>query len=440
MKKIKKTEEYHPLTWRLRKDEDPVWFNEYSSKNGYVAAKNAILNLNSENIIQLISESGLKGRGGAGFPTGLKWSLVSKNSSKEQIIYFLCNADEMEPGTFKDRLLMEQIPHLLLEGMIIGGYALKAFCGYIFLRGEYIKAENNLNHAILEAKEKKILGKNIFNSNFDFEIFIHTGAGRYICGEETALINSLEGKRPIPRSKPPFPGNFGLWGKPTCVNNVETIANIPAIILNGVKWYKNISKSKNDFGTKMVGFSGKVKNPGVWEVPFGITFREIFEEYAGGMKNNFQLKAWLPGGAGTAFLLESHLDLKIEFDTIMNAGSRLGTALSIAIDNEINIVSLLLNLEIFFARESCGWCTPCREGLPWIVKILKSIKEKKGFPGDIELLEEHCENLRLGRTFCAHAPGAVEPLKSAIKYFRKEFELGITSIHKKNFFLEEDFL
>ncbi|MXP67306.1 NADH-quinone oxidoreductase subunit NuoF [Pantoea sp. Aalb] len=424
MKKIIRTAETHPLTWRLRNDELPVWIDEYCSKNGYVGAKIALKGMNPENIIELVKKSGLKGRGGAGFPTGLKWSLLPKN--KSTICYLICNADEMEPGTYKDRLLMEQMPHQLLEGMLICAFALQAYCGYIFLRGEYIKAAINLRRAINEATHIGMLGNNIFNTGFNFNLFLHIGAGRYICGEETALINSLEGRRPNPRFKPPFPATNGLWGKPTCINNVETLSNIPAIFLNGTDWYNNLSKS-NDTGTKMMGFSGRVNNPGVWELPFGVTAREILEDYAGGMQNGLKLKAWQPGGAGTDFLIEHHLDLPMDFMSISKAGSRLGTALAMAVDHEINMVSLVRNLEDFFARESCGWCTPCREGLPWSVKILCALEQKKGHPGDIETLQHLCYQLSIGKTFCAHAPGAIEPLQSAIKYFREEFEAGIKS-------------
>ncbi|PPI86721.1 NADH-quinone oxidoreductase subunit NuoF [Candidatus Pantoea edessiphila] len=423
-KKVIYTSETHPLTWRLRKDREPVWINEYCNKNGYLAAKNTIKNMTSEDIISLIKESGLKGRGGAGFPTGLKWSLMPKDELMN-IRYLICNADEMEPGTYKDRLLMEQIPHQLIEGMIIAAFALKAYRGYIFLRFEYIEAAANLRRAIIEANEVNFLGKNIFYTDFSFELIVHTGAGRYICGEETALINSLEGKRANPRSKPPFPANVGVWGKPTCVNNVETLSNIPAILLNGVKWYRNISKSE-DTGTKIMGFSGRLKNPGLWELPFGITAGEILEDYAGGMQDGLNCKAWQPGGASTDFLTERHLYLPMEFSSISKAGSRLGTAIAMVVDDKINMVSLLINIEKFFARESCGWCTPCREGLPWIVKVLIAIENKQGQPGDIEMLQQMCHQLSVGKTFCAHAPGAIEPLQSAIKYFREEFEEGIS--------------
>lgn len=431
-RQITRNEQTHPLTWRLREDQQPVWLEEYLIKNGYQGAKNALSSMSPDQVVSLVKDAGLKGRGGAGFSTGLKWSLMPKDDSMN-IRYLLCNADEMEPGTYKDRLLMEQLPHLLIEGMLIGAYALKAYRGYIFLRGEYIEAAKHLRKAIEEAKAAGLLGKNILASGFDFELFVHTGAGRYICGEETALINSLEGRRANPRSKPPFPATSGVWGKPTCVNNVETLCNVPAIITHGKEWYLGLSEGKSkDAGTKLMGFSGRVNNPGLWELPFGITAREILEDYAGGMRAGLTLKAWQPGGAGTDFLTEAHLDLAMDFDTIAKAGSRLGTALAMAVDHEINMVALTRNLEQFFARESCGWCTPCRDGLPWSVKILQALERGEGQPGDIETLEQLCRFLGPGKTFCAHAPGAVEPLQSAIKYFRAEFEAGISQQNLAN--------
>lgn len=429
---INRTAETHPLTWRLRDDQQVVWFDEYRKKNGYVGAEKALKGFTPAEIVSEVKESGLSGRGGAGFSTGLKWSLMPADESMN-IRYILCNADEMEPGTYKDRLLMEQLPHLLIEGMLIGGYALKAYRGYIFIRGEYHEAAHHLNKAIAEAKQAGFLGKNILGSGFDFDLFVHTGAGRYICGEETALINSLEGRRANPRSKPPFPATAGAWGKPTCVNNVETLCNVPAIMEHGAEWYKGLSAGKSvNTGTKLMGFSGRVKNPGLWELPFGITARELLEDYAGGMQSGLTLKAWQPGGAGTDFLTESHLDLPMDFPSIAKAGSRLGTALAMAVDDKINMVSLTRNLEEFFARESCGWCTPCRQGLPWTVKLLRAIERGKGQPGDIETLEHLCRMLGPGNTFCALAPGAVEPLQSAIKYFRSEFEAGISAQRMSN--------
>lgn len=422
---ITRTPETHPLTWRLRDDGQPVWMDEYESKNGYAAMKTALQTLAPAEIAEQVKAAGLKGRGGAGFPTGVKWGLMPPNDGVTTR-YLLCNADEMEPNTWKDRLLMEQLPHVLIEGMIISARALEATKGFIFLRGEYVDAANNLNRALAECRAKGYLGKNILGTGVDFDLYVHTGAGRYICGEETALINSLEGRRANPRAKPPFPAAVGVWGKPTCVNNVETLSNVSAIIANGVAWYTGLARpGSEDHGTKMMGFSGKVKNPGVWELPMGISARELFEDYAGGMRDGYTLKAWQPGGAGTGFLLPEHLDAQMYAAGIGKVGTRMGTGLALAIDNTINMVSLLRNMEEFFARESCGWCTPCRDGLPWSVKLLRALERGDGQPGDIETLLQLVGHLGPGKTFCAHAPGAVEPLGSAIKYFRGEFEAGI---------------
>jgi len=422
--RMPRSAEKHPLTWRLREDGEPVWLDEYRSKNGYKAAVEA-LKKSPDELVGEVKDSGLKGRGGAGFPTGVKWSLMPKDDSRD-IRYLLCNADEMEPNTWKDRMLMEQMPHLLLEGMLISAYALKAYRAYIFLRGEYVDAARHLNRAIAEAKQAGLLGENIFGSGFNLEIFVHSGAGRYICGEETALISSLEGRRANPRSKPPFPAGAGVWGKPSCVNNVETLCNVPAIIEHGNDWYHGLAREgSEDHGTKLMGFSGKVNNPGVWELPLGTPARELFEDYAGGMRDGYTLKAWQPGGAGTGFLLPEHLEALMYSGGIGKVGTRMGTGLAMAVDHTVSMVSLLRNMEQFFARESCGWCTPCRDGLPWTVKLLLALENGEGKPGDIEILEQLVWANGPGKTFCAHAPGAVEPLGSAIKYFRDEFEAGI---------------
>lgn len=420
--------ETHPLTWRLRDDGEPVWLTEYEAKDGYSAARKALQTLSPDDIVNSVKDSGLKGRGGAGFSTGVKWSLMPKDDSLT-VRYLLCNADEMEPNTYKDRLLMEQLPHLLIEGMLISARALKASTGYIFLRGEYVESAANLSRAVAEAEAAGLLGDNILGSGFNFHLYVHTGAGRYICGEETALINSLEGRRANPRSKPPFPAVVGAWGKPTCVNNVETLCNVPAIIGNGNEWYKALARAgSEDMGTKLMGFSGRVKNPGVWELPFGITAQEVFEDYAGGMRDGYTLKAWQPGGAGTGFLLPEHLSAMMTSGGIGKVGTRMGTGISLAVDHTINMVSLLRNMEEFFSRESCGWCTPCRDGLPWSVKLLRALENGEGRDGDIEVLLQLVNYLGPGRTYCAHAPGAVEPLGSAIKYFRDDFERGIAAV------------
>lgn len=422
---IARSAETHPLTWRLRDDGATVGLAEYQSKAGYAALRKALKDLSPAEIVEQVKDSGLKGRGGAGFPTGVKWGLMPPSDGKSPR-YLLCNADEMEPNTWKDRLLMEQLPHLLIEGMVISARALAATTGYIFLRGEYVDAARILNAALDEARAAGFIGKNILGSGFDFELYVHTGAGRYICGEETALINSLEGRRANPRAKPPFPAAVGVWGMPTCVNNVETLSNVSAIVANGVDWFKSLARpGSEDHGTKMMGFSGKVKNPGVWELPFGISARELFEDYAGGMRDGYTLKAWQPGGAGTGFLLPEHLEAQMYAAGIGKVGTRMGTGLALAIDNSISMVSLLRNMEEFFARESCGWCTPCRDGLPWSVKILRALERGEGQAGDIETLLQLVGHLGPGKTFCAHAPGAVEPLGSAIKYFRSEFDAGV---------------
>lgn len=425
--RIARTAETHPLTWRLRDDGATVGLAEYQSKNGYAGLRKALKELSPAEIVEQVKDSGLKGRGGAGFPTGVKWGLMPPSDGKSPR-YLLCNADEMEPNTWKDRLLMEQLPHLLIEGMVISARALAATTGYIFLRGEYVDAARILNAALDEARAAGLVGKNILGSGFDFELYVHTGAGRYICGEETALINSLEGRRANPRAKPPFPAAVGVWGMPTCVNNVETLSNVSAIVANGVDWFKSLARpGSEDHGTKFMGFSGKVKNPGVWELPFGITAQELFEDYAGGMRDGYTLKAWQPGGAGTGFLLPEHLSAQMYAAGIGKVGTRMGTGLALAIDNSISMVSLLRNMEEFFARESCGWCTPCRDGLPWSVKILRALERGEGQSGDVETLLQLVGHLGPGKTFCAHAPGAVEPLGSAIKYFRSEFDAGVAS-------------
>ncbi len=424
---MSKSAETHPLTYRLAGDgQPPMDIKAYEAQDGYAAVKKAVGKMAPEDITQLVKDANLRGRGGAGFPAGIKWSLIPMGDDAPKQKYLVCNADEMEPGTFKDRLLMEQLPHQLVEAMIVAGYAIQATKAYIFLRGEYILAAKRLNQAIAEAKAAGYLGDNILGSGWNLELSVHTGAGRYICGEETALISSLEGRRANPRAKPPFPQIAGLWGKPTVVNNVETLSNVPHIVLRGADWYKGLSQGKSgDAGTKLYGVSGKTVRTGVWELPIGTTAREIVEEHAGGMRDGLKLRAWLPGGASTDFLLPEQLDLAMDYDTIGKAGSRMGTGLIMVVDDQQNMISVVRNLEEFFARESCGWCTPCRDGLPWTVKLLRAIERGEGQPRDIELLERMTRFLGPGKTFCAHAPGAMEPLQSSLKFFREEFEKGI---------------
>jgi NADH-quinone oxidoreductase subunit F len=414
-----------PLTWRLQHGAAITDIETYESLEGYAAVRKVVQKMSPVDVQKLVKDANLRGRGGAGFPTGVKWSLIPMGADAG-VKYLVCNADEMEPGTFKDRLLMEKLPHQLVEAMIVAGYAIQATRAYIFLRGEYILAAERLNDAIKQAKAAGYLGDNILGSGWSMDLYVHTGAGRYICGEETALINSLEGRRANPRAKPPFPQIAGAWGKPTIVNNVETLCNVPPIVMRGADWFKSLSEGKSsDSGTKLYGVSGKAKRTGVWELPIGTTARELLEVHAGGMQDGLELKCWLPGGASTDFLMPEHLDLAMDYDTISKAGSRMGTGLIMVIDHKQNMISVLRNLEDFFARESCGWCTPCRDGLPWGVKILRALERGEGRPEDIEQLSKLTRDLWIGKTFCAHAPGAMEPLMSALKYFRSEFEQGI---------------
>lgn len=425
-----KSAETHPLTYRLPEEgQEPLLdLKAYEARDGYAAVHKALKEMAPGDITQLVKDSNLRGRGGAGFPAGVKWSLIPMGDDAPKQKYLVCNADEMEPGTFKDRLLMEQLPHQLIESMIIVGYAMQASKAYIFLRGEYVLAAERLNRAIAQAREAGYLGENILGTGWSLQLTVHTGAGRYICGEETALINSLEGRRANPRSKPPFPQIAGLWGKPTVVNNVETLSSVPHIVQHGAEWFKGLSQGKStDSGTKLYGVSGKTRRTGVWELPIGTTAREIIEEHAGGMREGLNLMAWLPGGASTDFLTPDHLDLAMDYDTIGKAGSRMGTGLIMVVDDQQDIVAVVRNLEEFFARESCGWCTPCRDGLPWTVKLLQAIERGEGQPKDIELLQRMTRFLGPGKTFCAHAPGAMEPLQSALKFFPEAFEKGIVS-------------
>ena len=414
-----------PLTRLIDVTAGPLDLKGYEAEGGYRALKTAVKELQPQDIQGRVKDANLRGRGGAGFPTGIKWSLIPMGPDSGAK-YLVCNADEMEPGTFKDRLLMEQVPHQLVEAMAIAARAIGARLGYIFLRGEYVLAAERLNRALDEARAAGYIGQNILGTDTSFELHVHTGAGRYICGEETALINSLEGRRANPRAKPPFPQIAGLWGRPTIVNNVETLSNIPHIVNNGADWFKGLNQGKSkDGGTKLYGCSGPANKTGVWELPIGTSAREILEVHAGGMRGGKTLKAWLPGGASTDFLLPEHLDLAMDFDTIAKAGSRMGTGLITVMHEGQSMVSAVRNLEEFFARESCGWCTPCRDGLPWSVKILRALERGEGQPEDLNHLAKLTRWLGPGKTFCAHAPGAMEPLQSALKYFRAEFEAGI---------------
>ena len=411
-----------PLTQNINAERDPVGMQAYEANHGYQAMKKAVKEMSPSDCLDVVKDSGLRGRGGAGFPTGMKWSFVPMENVSEGHKYLVCNADEMEPGTFKDRLLMECDPHQLIEGMIISAWTIQADVAYIFIRAEYHLASRLLQEAIDACYEKGYLGKNILGTDFNLEMYVHSSAGRYICGEETALINSLEGKRANPRAKPPFPQVSGLWGRPTIVNNVETLCNITHIVRHGADWFKSLGIGA-DAGTKLFGVSGRVKNPGCWELPMGTPIRELIEQHAGGMEDGYKLKGFLPGGASTDFLVEEHLDLAMDYDVIGKAGSRLGTGTMIILDDKTCPVGMVKNLVEFFAQESCGFCTPCRDGLPWSAQVLGDIEIGNGRPEDLVTLSDQAKFIgAMGNTHCALAPGAMEPLTSAMKYFADDFQ------------------
>ncbi len=408
-----------PLTKNMKPDGAALTLQEYERVGGYQGIRKA-LRMAPKDVTDVVTKSGLRGRGGAGFPTGPKWAFVPLGKDAPRPKYLVANADEMEPGTFKDRWLLEGNPHQLLEGMMIAAGALEADVAYVFLRGEYVLAAERVQRAIAEAHAAGYLGSKIFGSEVNLQLHLHISAGRYMCGEETGLLNALEGKRANPRTKPPFPQTSGLFGKPTIVQNVETLSNLPHIVNNGAEWFKKLSRT-GDAGTKLYGASGKVKRPGLWELPMGTTIRELLEEHAGGMRNGVKFRGLLPGGASTDFLTEQHLDVKMDFTEVQKAGSRLGTGTMIVLDDQTCPVGMVWNLEDFFAQESCGWCTPCWSGLRWAERILGAFERGQGSEADLEKLSWITNFCAPGNTFCALAPGAVEPLQSALKYFREDF-------------------
>jgi len=410
-----------PLTRNIRPGGARITLEEYAAAGGYQGLRKA-LRMSPQDVQAAVKDSNLRGRGGAGFSTGQKWSFVPMGADAPHPKYLIANADEMEPGTFKDRLLLECDPHQLIEGMIISAYAIEADVAFVFLRWAYREAAVRLQVSIAEAYAAGYLGTNILNSGYALEMYLHVSAGRYMCGEETALLNALEGRRANPRSKPPYPQTSGVWGKPTIVNNVETLCNVPHIVNRGATWFKSLSRSSGDGGTKLYGASGRVKRPGLWELPMGTPLREILEEHAGGMREGYRLRGVLPGGASTEFLVEADLDVPMDFDSVQKAGSRLGTGTAVVLDDRTCPVGMLHNLEHFFAQESCGWCTPCWSGLSWVEDLLFALEQGHGRPEDLERLQEHTHRLAPGHTYCALAPGAAEPLQSGLKHFREDFE------------------
>lgn len=387
----------------------------YKRHGGYKAMEKALA-MNADDVIALIKDSGLRGRGGAGFPTGNKWGFIPQNDGKEH--YLVVNADESEPGTCKDMPLLLANPHVLIEGMIIASYAIRANHAFIYLRGEVAHVFRRVMQAIEDAYKAGHLGKNIAGTGYNLEITLHAGAGAYICGEETALLDSLEGFRGQPRLRPPFPAIAGLYAKPTVVNNVESIASVPAIIANGVEWFKAMGTEKSK-GFTLYSLSGHVKNPGQFEAPLGITLREILE-IAGGMRDGHQLKFWTPGGSSTPMFTAEHLDIPLDYEGVAGAGSMLGTKALQIFDETTCVVRAVLRWVEFYKHESCGKCTPCREGTWWMVQMLQDLEDGKGTEADLEKLLDLCDNIA-GRSFCALADGAVSPVVSSIKYFRDEY-------------------
>ncbi len=389
---------------------------------GYEGLRKA-LTQQPNDIIEQVKASGLRGRGGAGFPTGMKWQFVLKDTPKPK--YIACNADESEPGTFKDHVLMERNPHLLFEGCAIGCYAIGAKVAYIYIRGEFLHVQKVLEAELKKAYDAGYLGKNIFGSGFDCDIYIHRGAGAYEAGEETALIESLEGKRAQPRIKPPFPAVAGLYQCPTAVNNVETLCNVPLIVLDGAEWFAKLGPEKNG-GPKLFCISGQVKRPGVYEASMYTTLRELIfgDEYAQGMANGRAFKALIPGGSSVPILLDEHLDAPASFDGVQKAGSLLGSAGLIVMDDSVCMVWLAMNLLHFYRHESCGKCTPCREGGDWLYKLLMRIERGEGQAKDIDLLYSVANNI-VGKTLCAFGDAAATPVLTTINLFRDEFEAHV---------------
>jgi NADH-quinone oxidoreductase subunit F len=401
-------------------DPDQCLIGTYEKNGGYQAIKKAIPHIPPDTLIDMVKQSWLRGRGGAGFSTGMKWSFVPKGKGLDK--YVVCNCDESEPGTFKDRLLIEKDPHQLIEGVILASYAIDARRAFIYCRGEFYEGIRKLKKAVEEARNSGYLGNHIFGTDFSLEIVVHPGAGAYIAGEETALLNSLEGYRATPRLKPPFPASSGLYSKPTVVNNVETLCNVVHIVNRGVEWYTSIGKPKNT-GTKIFQISGQIKNPGCYEFPIGIPLREVIDA-AGGMLPGRSFKACYPGGSSCALLNAKDLDIAMDFDTLTHRDSALGTASIIVMDDTADMVQVALRLMEFYQNESCGKCTPCREGTRWVVQMLSRIVAGQGTFGDLDVITQVCKSMT-ETSFCPLAPGAALPIESAIAEFRDEFEAYI---------------
>ena len=390
----------------------------YTAGGGYATLDKAFA-MTPDEVTELVKDAGLRGRGGAGFPTGMKWSFVPKDNPNPR--YLVVNADESEPGTCKDIPLLLASPHTLVEGMILSSYAIGCHTAFVYIRGEVLHVIRRLRNAVEQAYAAGHLGTNIHGSGFDLDIIVHAGAGAYICGEETALLDSLEGRRGQPRLRPPFPAVAGLYASPTVINNVESIASVPSIIANGASWFSSMGTEKSK-GMTIYSLSGHVARPGQFEAPLGITLRELLD-LAGGVRSGHQLKFWTPGGSSTPILTGEHLDVPLDYEGMAGVGSMLGTKALQVFDETVSVVRTTLRWVEFYKHESCGKCTPCREGTWWLVQLLKKFEDGAAVDGDVEKLLDICDNIG-GRSFCALADGAVACVTSAVKHFRAEFEAG----------------
>jgi NADH-quinone oxidoreductase subunit F len=409
---------HHPLTPVLSAawDTDRPWTLEsYAGERGYEALDTAF-GMAQDDLIALVKDSGLRGRGGAGFPTGMKWGFIPQGDGKPH--YLVVNADESEPGTCKDVPLMMATPHTLVEGVILTCYAIRANHAFIYVRGEVLQVVRRLQRAVQEAYLAGHLGTDIHGSGFDLDVTVHAGAGAYICGEETALLDSLEGRRGQPRLRPPFPAVAGLYAAPTVINNAESIASVPSIVRNGAEWFSSMGTEKSK-GMTLYSLSGHVKRPGQFEAPLGITLRQVLD-IAGGVREGHRLKFWTPGGSSTPLLTEEHLDVPLDYEGVGAAGSMLGTKALQIFDETTCVVRAVLRWTEFYKHESCGKCTPCREGTWWLVQTLARLEQGRGEEKDLEQLLDQCDNI-LGRSFCALGDGAVSPITSSIQYFRQEY-------------------
>jgi NADH-quinone oxidoreductase subunit F len=389
--------------------------SSYQRSGGYEALRTA-LQMQPADVVTAVKDSGLRGRGGAGFPTGMKWSFIPQDNPKPK--YLVVNADESEPGTCKDIPLMLASPHTLVEGVIIASYAIRASAAFIYVRGEVLHVVRRLQQAVAEAKEAGFIGQNILGSGYDLDVIVHAGAGAYICGEETALLDSLEGRRGQPRLRPPFPAVAGLYGSPTVINNVESIASVPVILKNGADWFSSMGTEKSK-GMTLYSLSGHVTRPGQYEAPMGITLRQLID-LAGGVRAGHELKFWTPGGSSTPLLTAEHLDVPLDYEGVGSVGSMLGTKALQIFDDTTCVVRAVLRWTEFYKHESCGKCTPCREGTWWLVQILERLEHGKGTEEDLVTLLDLCENIT-GRSFCALADGATAPITSSIQYFKDEY-------------------